>query len=895
MANLETLELTIRANSESASQGVSSLINSLSALTSKVKESCQSLVQLNTELRKLSSAKIKMPDVSAKTRAKNVKQPMEGWEERVKAYRAAHPEIDFGNNRAVNRAAPNAKPYDQWKKELDERSAAWKAQQEALANRPRASEALAKGAMSGKAFAEVKEQANEAAKASSNFGKKASSAFSRVGRIASTMLIRTALRSIIKGFSEAWQSCYQFSKSMGGEFAASIDKIKGLLNGAAINLVSSFAPAISALLPVINAVAAAINYLAGAIKWLLSLLGLGSELFGATADDIDKIGGAAGGGSGKIKEMLASFDELNVISQESGGGGGGGGGNTKALSGMISEELQAISLIASEAMLAIGLILAFTGHPFIGAALIALGVAGIVGPIATKWSEFSSKVKEQIVTIMAIAGGAMLAIGLILALTGANLPIGIGLIAAGAANLAGAVALSWNLDSRVKEKISVITAAISGGLLAIGAVLAFTGAATGLGIGLMIAGAAGLATSAALTWSLDVPIKTRIAELTAIVGGALLALGAVIAFTGAGIPLGIGLMIAGAVSLASAASLTWDLDTKVTEKITLLEAIVGGAMLALGAILAFTGANIPLGIGLMVAGGISLAAAIAPNWESISKKVTEVWSTIETVLTTGWETIQTAVTNAWNEVVKWFDENIVQNVTSAWDAISGFFTTLWEGVQLVAYNAWNTVKNWWTGIYSKVTGAWAAAKTYLGSVWTSVKEKVSGAWESVKNWWVENVSKKISDAWSGVKDFLGRVFQPIHDAWNAIQRLIDNAGRIFHFVIDLEWIQSGSSGGHGFASGGFPDEGQLFLAREQGPELVGTMGSRTAVANNSQIVDGIRQGVAEANGEQNLLLRQQNELLRAILAKDSSARLGASAALGRIVSQSLEMYNIIGG
>jgi hypothetical protein len=49
-----------------------------------------------------------------------------------------------------------------------------------------------------------------------------------------------------------------------------------------------------------------------------------------------------------------------------------------------------------------------------------------------------------------------------------------------------------------------------------------------------------------------------------------------------------------------------------------------------------------------------------------------------------------------------------------------------------------------------------------------------------------------------------------------------------------------------FASGGFPDEGQLFVAREAGPEMVGTIGGRTAVANNDDIVEGIRAGVFEA-------------------------------------------------
>ena len=79
---------------------------------------------------------------------------------------------------------------------------------------------------------------------------------------------------------------------------------------------------------------------------------------------------------------------------------------------------------------------------------------------------------------------------------------------------------------------------------------------------------------------------------------------------------------------------------------------------------------------------------------------------------------------------------------------------------------------------------------------------------------------------------------------------------------------SGGSSTRAFASGGFPETGQMFIAREAGPELVGTIGNRTAVANNAQIVAGIASGVAEANQSQNALLREQNELLRAILAKE---------------------------
>lgn len=88
-----------------------------------------------------------------------------------------------------------------------------------------------------------------------------------------------------------------------------------------------------------------------------------------------------------------------------------------------------------------------------------------------------------------------------------------------------------------------------------------------------------------------------------------------------------------------------------------------------------------------------------------------------------------------------------------------------------------------------------------------------------------------------------------------------------------------------YANGGFPETGQMFIAREAGAEMVGSIGRRTAVANNDQIVDGIANGVAEANGEQTSLLREQNTLLRALLEKESGVYLD-----GRSLTNSVEKY-----
>lgn len=88
-----------------------------------------------------------------------------------------------------------------------------------------------------------------------------------------------------------------------------------------------------------------------------------------------------------------------------------------------------------------------------------------------------------------------------------------------------------------------------------------------------------------------------------------------------------------------------------------------------------------------------------------------------------------------------------------------------------------------------------------------------------------------------------------------------------------------------FATGGFPETGQMFIAREAGAEMVGNIGRRTAVANNDQIVAGIASGVAEANNESNALLREQNSLLRAMLEKESGVYLD-----GKSITKSVEKH-----
>jgi hypothetical protein len=81
------------------------------------------------------------------------------------------------------------------------------------------------------------------------------------------------------------------------------------------------------------------------------------------------------------------------------------------------------------------------------------------------------------------------------------------------------------------------------------------------------------------------------------------------------------------------------------------------------------------------------------------------------------------------------------------------------------------------------------------------------------------------------------------------------------------------------------DSAQVFVSREAGPELVGTIGRKTAVVNNEQIIEGIASGVSVANSESNALLREQNALLRGILEKESGVYLD-----GKHLSDSVDKY-----
>ena len=196
----------------------------------------------------------------------------------------------------------------------------------------------------------------------------------------------------------------------------------------------------------------------------------------------------------KAKGQLAAFDEVNQISKDTGeedtaGATGGLSFDAGAISQNVQNVLDAILLVAGGAMFVIGLLLTCTGHFGIGIGLMLAGIAVLSAQIVSiDWNNLPKNIRNTITEIAVIAGGALLALGIILTCIHVS-PLSIGLIVAGAASLAGAVALNWDsLKNKIKTVISAIMAIAGGALVVLGLICCMTGGGLPIGVALIIAG-----------------------------------------------------------------------------------------------------------------------------------------------------------------------------------------------------------------------------------------------------------------------------------------------------------------------------------------------------------------------------------------------------------------------
>ena len=204
--------------------------------------------------------------------------------------------------------------------------------------------------------------------------------------------------------------------------------------------------------------------------------------------------------------------------------------------------------------------------------------------------------------------------------------------------------------------------------------------------------------------------------------------------------------------------------------------------------------------------------------------------------------------------------------------------------------ALQTVYNWIVSsivnpVIEKINKIGSVIASVLGTTWTDIQKIKPVAVDSFDTLKEKstNAANATREAFSGMKEYLTNELSanPVikYSYLNAPTTSV--GGKPSGSGLGNQTIQM-------YASGGFVDQGQLFLSRESGPELVGTIGGNTAVANNDQIVAGIQNGVAQANSEQNDLLRQQNSILMRILGKELV--ISPSVQLGQVVARSNALY-----
>lgn len=193
------------------------------------------------------------------------------------------------------------------------------------------------------------------------------------------------------------------------------------------------------------------------------------------------------------------------------------------------------------------------------------------------------------------------------------------------------------------------------------------------------------------------------------------------------------------------------------------------------------------------------------------------------------------------KVSAWFVEN-GGAINSVITGIGEILSSVWQiAIKPTLTIMWEVFKNTFGGIVDSALELLSGLTKILNGLIKFITGVFSGNWEK---------------AWSGIKDIFGGVFESLKALVKApINWIIDRLNGFFRGLNKIkmpDWVPG--IGGKGFnipeiprlASGGIVNSGQLFIGRENGPELVGNFGSKTGVMNNDQIVGAVSAGVYEA-------------------------------------------------
>lgn len=261
----------------------------------------------------------------------------------------------------------------------------------------------------------------------------------------------------------------------------------------------------------------------------------------------------------------------------------------------------------------------------------------------------------------------------------------------------------------------------------------------------------------------------------------------------------------------------------------------------------------------------TIKGTVSEKWDSIKENTEETWGKIKSKLGSVWDwltgkseddfpEIQKNAEDSFNSAEKTADSAWGNSSNSVSKSIFSMKTETSTGMQQVFKN----VESYMTSIYNTITNKfkWAGDKVniLLGDTSEDIRESLAGMNTAVQQQ-VSIIGNSFANLGTRIQNSLGGLY---NIGQNAAQSFA-NGFRSVHIatphinVSGYNRYQMGNSmfstpkfNVQWYASGGFPNAGELFMARENGPELVGRMGNKNTVANNSQIVDGIKAGVYQA-------------------------------------------------
>lgn len=189
-------------------------------------------------------------------------------------------------------------------------------------------------------------------------------------------------------------------------------------------------------------------------------------------------------------------------------------------------------------------------------------------------------------------------------------------------------------------------------------------------------------------------------------------------------------------------------------------------------------------------------------------------------------------------------------------AVKDVFTGIKWGE--IVKKAWDLLVSAVKAVFGLIGGIFGGI---AGDIYKGLTSGLSKKFKDIGGWLKTNILNKISSAFSSKKisTNISVGVKLAKKGWTSIKKWIMGKVSSFKLPIHLpkikvEWGEKKVAGfkikfPKGFstyAQGGFPDMGQMFIAREKGPELVGKIGTRNAVVNNNQIVEGVANGVYNA-------------------------------------------------